>query len=761
MAANPFLNQAQQLFDIYATDFDPGQQGLEFWANKFAAPDADSELIRREFLNPAQGSAAPRYTAMTSDPDYLAAIGKGPTSPTAQAQDLFNTYATGFDPGKQGIDFWSQQIQQQGYENALADFLNPEQGAAAPRFAKMQADPDYANAVKQARDTEYFRQATGQVGESNRLELDQSLRDWYNTYTGGQGMANTIEDYVSMLSGRDTTNLQQDYKAAKQRMLRDAQLAGLYGGDVTGTIAYDSWARQQDPKERARQLFSTYATGMTPDQEAIDFWASRFADPRSTEQSVLNEFLNPRNKQAERITTMEADPAYQMAKGILSLPGAETTVANEAVRDAIAKSVTPTGEAKPDAKEIVDTERVTDANLARAKALFDTFATGFTPDRTALEFWASQFGKPGATTESVVKDFLNPKEGATAPRKETMLKDIDYLAAQAATGAQGAADKYKDALRELAVSDPNAAIFKKNPDLLNIYKPIEEIKSGTVGQYGYAYGIPILSASVADELLGENKVIGAERELQHGQGVAKELGADPNSKYAGKLATGAGIFGITGKSSDFKRYGDIDTRILAAGGVQSQVDPETGEITQGIYEDVETPDGIERRFTKLTDLFETAQEKSEGPAGSTAADEYQKYQANKKSLLSGAKSLGLNPDDYPDLQSLYEAINNNPKVKDVYLWQGRTAGWDPSTASALGVQTTDINQRGVVNHAQILYRKEGDKLVPILDPTTKKPIVTAFKFDDPNTSRGFIGDLLGNIGAILSIPPIAMAFAAA
>ena len=369
MAANPFLNQAQQLFDIYATGFDPGQQGLEFWSNKFAAPNADPEAIRREFLNPAQGAAAPRYSALMADPDYLAAIGKGPTAPTTQAQNLFSTYATGFDPGKQGIDFWSQQIEQKGYENALADFLNPEQGAAAPRYSAMQADPDYANAVKQARDTEYFRQATGQVGEGNRLELDQELRNWYNKYTGGQGMANPIEDYISMLSGRDTTNLQQDYKAAKQRMLRDAQLAGLYGGDVTGTIAYDSWARQQDPKERARQLFSTYATGMTPDQEAIDFWASRFADPRSTEQSVLNEFLNPRNKQAERITTMEADPAYQMAKGLLSLPGSRTTVANEQVLSDLQKKATPTTEGLgPGAKEIVDRNFEGDADLARDAA---------------------------------------------------------------------------------------------------------------------------------------------------------------------------------------------------------------------------------------------------------------------------------------------------------------------------------------------------------------------------------------------------------
>ena len=334
---------------------------------------------------------------------------------------------------------------------------------------------------------------------------------------------------------------------------------------------------------------------------------------------------------------------------------------------------------------------------------------------------------------------------------------------QVAPGAASPAPvDYKAQLRELAVSNPNAPVFQQNPDLLNIYKPITKLQSGTVGQYGYAYGVPILSATAADKLLGEDKVLGAARELQHGQGVAKELGADPNSKYAGRLATGAGIFGITGKTQDFKRYGDVDKRIEQSGGIQTEVDKETGEETRGIYETYKNREGEEeRRFTPISKLFETAERPSEGTYQSTAEDEYLKYQANKKSLLAGAKTLGIDPSKYPDLNSLYDAVNNDPKVKDVYMWQGRTAGWDPKMAAALGVQTTDINQRGVVNHAQVLYRREGDKLVPILDPKTGKPLATAFKFDDPNTSRGFVGDLLGNIGKILSLPPIAMAFGAA
>jgi len=63
----------------------------------------------------------------------------------------------------------------------------------------------------------------------------------------------------------------------------------------------------------------------------------------------------------------------------------------------------------------------------------------------------------------------------------------------------------------------------------------------------------------------------------------------------------------------------------------------------------------------------------------------------------------------------------------------------------------------------LLYQVVGDKLIPFTNPKTGQPqtVLKTFDFKDPNTTRGFFGDLIGNVGELLSIPPVAMAFAAA
>ena len=263
-----YAEKARALFDTYATGFNPGSSGISFWADKFANSNANEDAILQEFLNPAQGAAAPRYAAMQADPDYQAKMGlmslPGSTTTVAnptvlnnlasqvnpQAAEMFNLFATGYTPDTSALQFWSDKIGNLGYQNALQEFLNPKD-VNAPRSQAMLADPEYLTATgrgpaSQLPDEE-FKQAMGLVGEKNRLELDRSLRDWYNVYTGGKGMANPIDAYVSMLSGRDKTYLSRDYEAAKQKMLDDAVKAGLYGAKPGSysTGAFDSWLRQQ------------------------------------------------------------------------------------------------------------------------------------------------------------------------------------------------------------------------------------------------------------------------------------------------------------------------------------------------------------------------------------------------------------------------------------------------------------------------------------------------------------------------------------
>lgn len=73
-------------------------------------------------------------------------IGGDTTSTTAR--DLFDYYATGFNPDQAAIDFWNNKIATLGYENTLNEFLNPAQGSAAPRFSVMSQDPDYLKVAK-------------------------------------------------------------------------------------------------------------------------------------------------------------------------------------------------------------------------------------------------------------------------------------------------------------------------------------------------------------------------------------------------------------------------------------------------------------------------------------------------------------------------------------------------------------------------------------------------------------------------------------
>jgi len=95
----------------------------------------------------------------------------------------------------------------------------------------------------------------------------------------------------------------------------------------------------------------------------------------------------------------------------------------------------------------------------------------------------------------------------------------------------------------------------------------------------------------------------------------------------------------------------------------------------------------------------------------------------------------------------------------LYVIQGRTDTLDPAAAKTLGIPDVKENSK----HATLLYQVVGDKLIPFTNPKTGQPqtVLKTFDFKDPNTTRGFFGDLIGNVGELLSIPPVAMAFAAA
>lgn len=683
------LAQAQQLFQTYATNFDPGQAGYDFWAGKIG--ELGLEKATQQFLTP-QDPNAPRYAAMQADPDWQA----------RQAQNLFSTYTTDFTPTQEAKDFWAGQLGTLGLEQATEQFLNPAQGASAPRYEAMQADPEYRAAMGLA-----------------SLPAVQQAQNLFGTYA---------TDFTPTQEGVDFWS-----KKIDELGLNKATELFVTPEDLN---APRTTAMYQDPEYLTRQaedLFGTYATAFKPTGENLDFWKNRIREVGR--QKALEEFLNPEDLTAPRTKQMFADPDYAKAQ---------------------------------------------------ARALFQTYTTDLVPNQEALDFWADKIAKQGY--EKTLYQFLSPAQGAKAPRAEAMFADPDYDKYYQASSlssilnsvygldkkeaSQIGRDLFKGKetdetfksyydqlleggltpelrtkiLQDAAQKAPDSPFFKNNPDALKIYTPIGEAvsKPGEVGQYGYLNNAPILNADQAERLLGGDVFTGGPPDQRTGTWDKDDskLGWDLNSKYASSIATGAGVFGVKATKEAINEFSRIENEIAEGGGIKTvnygegleQVanvkftDPETGKV------------GFIQR--SLSSIFPGVDD-----SGMPTGKGYQDYLNTKAALEKGAAQLGIDASKYTSIKDLYNAVNE--KSKDLYVVTGRANRWDPEVAQEQGI--TGVGQsRGGVNHATVLYKKTGDKLVPVQTLKT-------FNFDDPNTSRGFLGDLAGSVMEILSIPPISMA----
>lgn len=491
MATAADRDAAQQLFSTYATGFRPDDAAINFWADKIANQGFDSAF--NEFINPSD-TGAPRTAAMFSDPDYLSATGQQVAAIDPRAQAMFDLYATGFTPDPTALQFWSQKIADEGYASALNQFLNPTD-TASPRYEAMQADPQFQGLQGTDED---FQRSVGLLGEENRAELDAELRNWYNTYTGGQGMNTPVDFYVSMLNGRDGTYLSQDYAAAKQKMLADAQDAGLYGGERPSMIRYDNWLRTQQannastgtmggatggattggaatggaatgggtfnnnmrvstqidgtatsPSGTALDLFSIYATGFTPDQTALDFWNNKIATLGF--EGARREFINPTDRYAPRNQIMFSDPDYIAAGGTMTWMPRETIGGGAAGGDQMGGEYVPPltqeGMATYGGYNFMATPLspgfYSERGMERG---FVPFGQGMLDANAMFGQYATNF-TPDQTAldfwnnkiatlgyQGALNEFLNPSD-MNAPRNQTMFADPDYAFAQSQLAA--------------------------------------------------------------------------------------------------------------------------------------------------------------------------------------------------------------------------------------------------------------------------------------------------------------------------------------
>lgn len=297
----------------------------------------------------------------------------------------------------------------------------------------------------------------------------------------------------------------------------------------------------------------------------------------------------------------------------------------------------------------------------------------------------------------------------------------------------------------LAQNDPENQLFKTNPNLLTVFTPIDEPVAAErdSGQYGTINKLPVLSASEADRLLAGNTFLRGGNTFGYGTSADNSLGWDLHSKYLGYMANGAGIYGVQSNPQQIDYFDQIEQRIQDLGGLQIK-DFGEGNVQQGVYVDMPNADGqIVSTFVPVEQLFATYSDPETGQ--SDGAANYQQYQSTLNSLNSGAKQLGI--ETTGSISDLYNAVDT--AAQNIYVVSGRADSFDPELMEDLGL----LNKKGEVDknaHVRIMYQKVGDKLVPL-------ELLDSQKFQDPNTSSGFFGDIASFAGEILSMPPVQMA----
>lgn len=312
-------------------------------------------------------------------------------------------------------------------------------------------------------------------------------------------------------------------------------------------------------------------------------------------------------------------------------------------------------------------------------------------------------------------------------------------------------------LQDAAVRSPKSPFFAKNPEQLLYYSPIGEKKA--VGENSNQYGIdpktglPFIHLGAVNNTMGDEVYVRPFRE-EKGQG---ELGYHPHSTYAGYIARGVGIFGSKASQSDINYFDKIEREIAKLGGVKTETttDPETGQKYTNNYVNVqETDPESGQKYTRKVNV-ESLFAQPEEDFKQTRT--YKEYLDTQNALRTAAAKAGIPETKYTSTKQAYEDLNN--RFKDLYVIQGRTDTLDPAAAKTLGIPDVKDNSK----HATLLYQAVGDKLVPFTDPKTGLPqtVLKTFDFKDPNTTRGFFGDLANAAANILSVPPIAMALSAA
>jgi hypothetical protein len=402
-------------------------------------------------------------------------------------------------------------------------------------------------------------------------------------------------------------------------------------------------------------------------------------------------------------------------------------------------------------------------NLQEIQSILQTSGFNKAQEADFVSSYAKNlYGLTDDQTTKLEKDLISDK--STDP----LLKDL-Y---QSLLTGKPIGDLEQKLIQDAATKAPDSPYFKDNPLQKIIYTPIGEMKRGeeTSNTYGIdpRTGLPILHQGAFDKRLEKNGdvYVGGFQDMVDEIGH-QYVGADPHSKYQGVLAKGTGAFGVTASKDEISDFARIEKELNRLGGVQRQVDPETGSAMDVVYVEQKDPDNPKRTYkvpvtAEQFFAMQMAGDKYYGAEDPSSVarftrnfeskSAYDYYKDTKEQLDNIANQFvykdSSKAPQYKDIKEAYNDLND--KTKDIYFWQGRTDTLDPSAAKTLGIDDVKDNSK----HVGIFYRAVNDKLIP-------EKVAGVFDFDDPNTTSGFFGDLFNNIMEVLSIKPISMALGAA
>lgn len=717
----------QQITDVYRQVLgrDPDPEGLSYWS-QYTGPNIMEAFITAAQPEAQKTGAVPLIGSQVSlsgkptDAEIKAFVAANINNPTAivdaanqygiSAQDIKR--ATGYNVSQMASYLaGSNIIGEQTPDYDLSEFkrLNPQKIERAQEFAQKYLGRPMTEA-------ELYTVGLGYTGANLQTQVKTlaEMDDINRFYQDVYGRAPTIEE---LYQGTQQIN----WKNAQEKLLptlgktEEALNAKVFGtnNDISAREIQDFVAANQ--ANPAAILAAATKFGVTPEEISTAMRATgkeatgiinsytnaktiedafKTAGIDTTNNQTFNQYYN--DLQTGKMTTQEFTTKFfdDQLNNLASFEAARSNISGDPFSDpAIAAAYKPQNitslyqyTTDKTLKEVLGEDS---ANYKQdTNALINDLVTG----RITREQYEQQVQNSQANIN---------QEAARLAGLYTQLSGGDQNDARAfyaaLTGARysGAGDvdpvllgKAKDQLKtsiknessssdvlsqiiDEAADKPGAKdseFFKKNPQLYEIYSPVGETKAftnaGTGGQYGYYKGIPILKASEADQVFDKlgDYIIGNRPDR-----LDNDIGWDTGSLSA------------------------VQARGAAALGVRKQdgyVDPMTGvEIPATYSGDLE---GLAKKFNIDTSKFK---------------DTYKEVTVTDPETGEKTKQQVI---DKRAEDQLFDAVNE--AAKDFYFIAGKTGkGETNSKGETSAFMRDDVSG----NHAAVLYRKVGDKLIPL------------------------------------------------